>query len=81
MKTMIYKNISIDPDVCNGKPVVDNTRITVRTVMEYILAGEVVEDIMEAFPSLTKEDINTCKEFTLRMMEHEYSIVDVLKAS
>lgn len=81
MKTMIYKNISIDPDVCNGKPVIDNTRITVKTVMEYFLAGDSVEEILQSFPSLSEGDIRTCKEFTLRMMEHEYSVVDILKAS
>lgn len=81
MKTMIYKNISVDPDVCNGKPVVDKTRITVKTIMEHFFAGDTEDDKLKSFPSLTKQDLATCKEFTLRMMEHGYSVVEVLKAS
>ena len=52
--------IMIHPDICNGKPIIANTRITVQTVMEFLGAGDSIEDILEEYPSLIKEDIYAC---------------------
>ena len=38
--------IVIDPDVCNGKPVIRGTRITVQTVLEFLSAGDSIEDVL-----------------------------------
>ena len=47
--------ITIDPAICNGRPVVRGTRITVQTVMEFLAAGDTVEDVLEEYPALTRE--------------------------
>ena len=39
--------IVIRPDVCNGKPVIRGTRITAQTVLEFLSAGDSVEDVIE----------------------------------
>jgi uncharacterized protein (DUF433 family) len=39
--------ISVKPDVCNGRPVVRGARITVQTVLEFLAAGDSVEDVLE----------------------------------
>ena len=39
METLL-KRITINPEICNGKPVIRNMRITVNTVLEYLAAGE-----------------------------------------
>lgn len=49
--------IEIHPDICNGRPVIRGTRITVQTVLEFLGAGDSIEDILAAYPSLTREDI------------------------
>ena len=49
--------ISIIPEVCNGRPVITGTRIFVQTVLEFLGAGDSIEDILEEYPSLTKEDV------------------------
>ncbi len=52
--------IVIDPDICNGQPVVKGTRITAQTVLEFLAAGYSVEEVLEEYPSLTKEDVLAC---------------------
>lgn len=51
------ERITIIPDICNGKPTIRGMRITVKTIIEYIAAGETIENILNAYPILEKEDI------------------------
>lgn len=59
----LVSRITINPQVCNGKPVIRGMRITVTTILEYLAAGESIENILQAYPILEKEDINACLEF------------------
>ena len=49
--------ITADPRVMMGKPVVAGTRITVESILERLAAGETVEQIVEAHPRLDPEGI------------------------
>ena len=48
------------PDVCNGQPTVRGTRITVQTVLDFLAAGDGIEDVLEGYPGLTREDVLAC---------------------
>jgi uncharacterized protein (DUF433 family) len=52
--------IAINPDVCNGLPVISGSQITVLTVLEFLGAGDSIEEVLEEYPSLTREDILAC---------------------
>jgi len=54
------ERISIKPDICNGRPVVRGTRIAVQTVLEFLAAGDSVEDLLEEYPKLTRADVRAC---------------------
>jgi uncharacterized protein (DUF433 family) len=41
--------IVINPEICNGRPVVRGTRITAQTVLEFLAAGHSVADALEAY--------------------------------
>ncbi len=79
MEYQLYKNIVSDADVCNGKPVIKNTRITVQSVMSFILAGDSESEVLESFPRLKKEDIQACKDFTSLLFEKP-TLIKPLKA-
>jgi uncharacterized protein (DUF433 family) len=66
--------ITLDPDVCNGKPVVRGLRITVETILGYLSAGETPEEILRQHPMLEPEDISACLAFASRLMGHKYSV-------
>lgn len=61
----IAERITIDQNVCNGKPTIRGKRITVQTILEFLSAGETVEEILDQYPSLEREDITVCLKFAL----------------
>lgn len=67
-------HIVIDPAVCNGRPVVRGTRITVQTVMEFLAAGDSVDDVLEAYPSLNRKQVLACIEWASRLMANHFQI-------
>jgi uncharacterized protein (DUF433 family) len=67
--------ISIDPDVCNGRPVVRGTRIAVQTVLEFLAAGDSIEEVLEEYPSLTRADVQACLDYASRVMGNHFSVV------
>jgi uncharacterized protein (DUF433 family) len=64
------KRIIVDPDICNGKPVLEGTRIPVQTILEFLSAGDSVEEVLEEYPALTHEDILQCLRFSSELMKH-----------
>ncbi|HEY8690078.1 MAG TPA: DUF433 domain-containing protein [Chitinophagaceae bacterium] len=72
MKTIIYKNIVADEEICGGRPTIDGTRITVKTILGYIVAGDKDENILEGYPRLTKEDIATIKEYATLQFDPQF---------
>ena len=66
--------ITIDPAICNGKPVIRGLRITVETVLGFLTAGETPEEILKQYPLLEPEDITACLGFATRLMEHGYTV-------
>jgi uncharacterized protein (DUF433 family) len=66
--------ITIDPDVCNGKPVIRGMRITVESILDYLGAGETPETILRQYPMLEPEDISACLAFASRLMSRRYSV-------
>lgn len=59
-----YKNIiTVEPDKRGGKPCIRGMRITVYDVLGYLASGMTIEQILEDFPYLTKEDIYACLSY------------------
>ena len=61
------ERIEINPEVCNGRPVVRGTRISVETILGYLGAGDGIEDILSAHPQLGREDVLACIEYARRL--------------
>ena len=65
------ERISINPDVCNGRPIVRGTRIAVQTILEFLAAGDSVEE----YPRLTRADVQACLDYASRVMGNHFSVV------
>ena len=63
------QRIELNPEVCNGKPVTQGTRITVQTVLSYLSAGDTVEDVLRAHPRLSREDVLACLDYARRLSD------------
>ena len=69
------QRITVNPDICNGKPTIGGTRITVQTVLEFLAAGDGIEDVLEEYPSLKREDVQACLDYASKVMANHYSVV------
>ena len=49
--------ITIDPEVMGGKPCIRGMRVTVGTIVGLIATGKTVEDILQEYPYLEREDV------------------------
>lgn len=49
--------IGSNPKLLNGKPVVAGTRISVATILESLGAGETIEQLLDQYPTLTRQDV------------------------
>ena len=74
------ERITVDSDICNGRPVVRGTRISVQTILEFLAAGDKMEDVLDEYPSLSSDDVYACIDYASRLMGNQYSIVP-LKAA
>lgn len=59
--------IEINPEVCNGRPVIRGTRVGVETVLSYLGAGDSIEDVISAHPRLEREDVLAAIEYARRL--------------
>ena len=73
----IFDRITIDDTICNGRPTIRGTRISVQTILDFLSAGDSSKDILEQYPSLEPEDIMACMKFAADLMSRNYSIKTV----
>ncbi len=54
---MIKQVISCNPDVMGGTPVFAGTRVPVQTLLDYLEAGDSIDEFLAGFPSVTREQV------------------------
>ena len=59
----LLERITIQPDICHGKPVIRGLRYPVESVLEYLAAGDSFEVVLAEFPDLERADLLACLEF------------------
>ena len=64
----LLARITIDPEVCHGKPVIRRLRYPVESMLEYLAAGDTIEDLLVEFPDLEREDLQACLEFAAQSL-------------
>lgn len=60
---MPHQRITSDPKVMYGKPVIRGTRITVEVILRLLGQGNSIDDLVDAYPGLTVEDIRAAQAF------------------
>ena len=71
------KRIIVVPDVCGGRPVFEGTRITAQTVIDFLAAGDSMEDVLRAYPALSQEDLLEALRFSSRILQHQFHVCEV----
>ena len=57
--------ITLNSAVGHGKPTLRNTRYLVESLLEYLAAGDSIEDLLQTFPDLEREDLLACLEYAV----------------
>ena len=65
----LLERIAIDPKVMIGKPVIRGTRLTVEYILELLAHGTAMDEILEEYPGLVKDDIYACLLFASKTLQ------------
>jgi uncharacterized protein (DUF433 family) len=62
--------ITIDPQVCGGRPCIRGLRIRVSDILDYLASGSSQQEILRDFPYLEEEDITAALDYAARHLDH-----------
>ncbi len=61
--------ITINPQICHGKPVIRNLRYPVEMILELLSSGMTTEQILKDYKDLEKEDILACLNYATKLSQ------------
>ena len=71
-KPELLKRITIDPNVCFGKPCIRGHRIWVSLILDFLADGETVGEILANYPQLEEADIKACIAYGAEMARERF---------
>lgn len=65
----LLDRITIDPDICHGKPCIRGLRYPVEVILELLSAGSTIEDILRDYEDLERDDVLAALAFAARLAQ------------
>jgi len=69
---ILLQRISANPGVCFGKPCIHGTRIWVSLILDMLSVGTSMEEILDAYPHIQREDVLACIAYGSAMSHENY---------
>lgn len=69
MDKQLLERITINPEICHGRPSIRNTRYTVDLILDLLSSGMTENEIIEDYPALESKDIKACLAFASRLFK------------
>jgi len=66
MEPMINR-ITIDPNICHGKPTIRGLRYPVENMLELLASGMTIDELLQDYPDLVKEDFLACIDYASKL--------------
>ncbi len=63
----LLNRITINPEICHGKPTIRNMRYPVELILDLLSSGMTNEEIIEDYPAIQDDDIRACLAFASRL--------------
>lgn len=63
----LLNRITLNPDICHGKPTIRNKRYTVDLILDLLASGMTEKEILDDYPALEKEDIFACLAYATKL--------------
>jgi len=70
MENALIDRVTINPEICHGKPTIRNKRYTVDLILDLLSAGSSHEEILEDYPNLEEEDILACLTYASKLTKY-----------
>ena len=64
----LSSRITIDPNICHGKPTIRGLRYPVENMLELLASGMTTEELLNDYPDLVKEDFLACIEYASKLV-------------
>lgn len=80
-KDELLARISIDPNVCFGKPCIRGHRIWVSLILDLLAGGADIQEILDDYPGLVEEDIRACIAYGAEMSRERYVDIEVAEGT
>lgn len=68
----LLQRISVDPNICFGKPCIRGTRIWVSLILDFLADGMSIDQVIAEYPQLTEEDIRAAVAYGAEMSRERY---------
>jgi uncharacterized protein (DUF433 family) len=69
---LLLQRISVNPNVCFGKPCIRGTRIWVSLILDFLANGMSMDEILAEYPQLTEDDIRAAIAYGAEMSRERY---------
>lgn len=76
----LIERISVDPNICFGKPCIKGTRIWVALILDFLATGSSFAEILEAYPHIHQEDILACIAYGAAMSRENFVNINIAAA-
>ena len=63
----LLSRITIDPEICHGKPTIRGLRYPVENMLELLASGMSIEELLIDYPDLEREDFLACIEYAAKL--------------
>jgi len=77
----LLSRISIDPNVCFGRPCIRGHRIWVSLVLDRLASGDTIKDILDDYPGIEEADVRACIAYGAEMSRGHYVELPIKKSA
>ncbi len=71
----LLERISIDPNICFGKPCIRGTRIWVSLILDFLASGTTIQEVLAEYPHLEREDVLAAIAYGAEMSRKRYILI------
>ncbi|MBI2269673.1 MAG: DUF433 domain-containing protein [Bacteroidetes bacterium] len=69
MTEVLLNRITVDSEICHGKPIIRGLRYPVETMLELLASGMTIDELLKDYPDLEKEDFLACIEYAAKLTQ------------
>lgn len=69
MQETLLERITIDPEICHGKPTIRGLRYPVDNMLELLASGMTIDELLEDYPDLEREDFLACIQYAAKLTQ------------